>query len=94
MNSVGLVLSLLFAVCAVGIVLGILVPERRIPALLAWAGSIAALLALYASGNVLISGGEFHHSLWTIPSIGTLTILLDRVSALVSEFTSRQQCVQ
>jgi len=81
MNSVGLVLSLLFAVCAVGIVLGILVPERRIPALLAWAGSIAALLALYASGNVLISGGEFHHSLWTIPSIGTLAILLDRVSA-------------
>jgi len=81
MNSVGLVLSLLFAVCAVGIVLGILVPERRIPALLAWAGSIAALLALYALGNVLISGAEFHHSLWSIPSVGTLTILLDRVSA-------------
>ncbi len=81
MNLVGLVLSLLFAVCAAGIILGILVPERRIPAILAWAGSIAALLALYASGNVLVSGGEFRHSLWTIPSIGTLTILLDRVSA-------------
>lgn len=81
MSPVGLVLSLLFAVCAAGVILGILVPERRIPAVLAWAGSIAALLALYASGSALISGAEFHHSLWTIPSIGALSILLDRVSA-------------
>lgn len=81
MSPVGLVLSLLFAVCAAGVSLGILVPERRIPAVLAWAGSIAALLALYASGSALVSGAEFHHSLWTIPSIGTLSILLDRVSA-------------
>ncbi len=81
MNPVGLVLSLLFVVCAAGIILGILVPEKRIPVLLAWAGSIAALLALYAAGAVLVSGGEFHQSLWTIPSIGTLTILLNPVSA-------------
>jgi len=81
MNPVGLALSLLFAVCAAGIIVGILVPEKRVPAILAWAGSIAAVLVLYASGSVLISGGEFHHALWTIPSIGTLTILLDRVSA-------------
>jgi len=39
------------------------------------------MLALWASAAVLASGGEFRHSLWTIPSIGTLTVLLDRVSA-------------
>jgi hydrogenase-4 component B len=48
---------------------------------LAWIGSLAALLALWASGAVLASGDEFRHSLWSIPSVGTLTVLLDRVSA-------------
>ncbi len=81
MNSVGLVLSLLFAVCAAGIVLGILLPEKHVPAVLAWSGSIAALLALYAAGYVLIYGGVFHFSCWTIPTLGTITILLDRVAA-------------
>ncbi len=81
MNPVGPVLSLLFAVCAAGIILGIFVPERRIPTVVAWAGSIPALLGMYASGVVLASGNQFHHALWSIPSIGALTILLDRVSA-------------
>ena len=81
MNAVGLVLALFFLVCGVGIVLGTIVPERRVPAVLAWIGSFAALLAVWASGLVLASGGEFRHSLWTIPTIGTFTILLDGVSA-------------
>ncbi len=81
MNSVGVALALLFTVCVVGIVIGAAVPEKRIPVVLAWAGSIAAVSALWASGVVLVSGGAFRHLLWTIPSIGTLTILLDRVSA-------------
>ena len=81
MNTVGLALTLFFAVCGAGIVLGTIVPERRVPMVLAWIGSLAAVLALWASGSVLASGDEFHHSLWTIPSVGTLTVLLDRVSA-------------
>ncbi len=81
MNSVGLALALLFAACVLGILVGVLVPQRRIPVILTWVGSIAAALALWASGVVLVYGGEFHQTLWTIPSIGTLTILLDRVSA-------------
>ena len=81
MNTVGPVLALFFAVCGAGIVLGTIVPERRVPVVLAWAGSLAAVLALWASGAVLASGDEFRHSLWSIPSIGTLTVLLDRVSA-------------
>jgi hydrogenase-4 component B len=81
MNTVGPVLALFFAVCGAGIVLGTIVPERRVPVVLAWIGSLAALLALWASGAVLASGDEFRHSLWSIPSVGTLTVLLDRVSA-------------
>jgi hydrogenase-4 component B len=81
MSTVGLALALLFVICGAGIVLGTVVPERRVPVVLAWAGSLAAVLALWASGAVLASGDEFRHSLWTIPSIGTLTVLLDRASA-------------
>jgi hydrogenase-4 component B len=81
MNTVGPALALFFAVCGAGIVLGTIVPERRVPVVLAWIGSLAALLALWASGAVLASGDEFRHSLWSIPSVGTLTVLLDRVSA-------------
>ncbi len=81
MNAVGLALTLFFAVCGAGIVLGTVVPETRIPVVLAWSGSFVAVLALWASGTVLISGDVFRHSLWTIPCVGTLTVLLDRVSA-------------
>ncbi|HUN84400.1 MAG TPA: proton-conducting transporter membrane subunit [Terracidiphilus sp.] len=81
MNNVGLALALLFLVCGAGVLLGTIVPEKRVPAVTAWIGSLAAALALWASGTVLASGNEFRHCLWTIPSIGALTILLDRVSA-------------
>lgn len=81
MNTVGLALLLLFLVCAAGIALGLVLPARRVPAVVSWAGSATAVLALWASGTVLISEKEYSHCLWTIPSIGTLSILLDRISA-------------
>jgi hydrogenase-4 component B len=82
MSAVGSLLTLLFALCVAFAALGSIVPERWIPRLLAWVGSLAALLALGASGGVLWAGTPFHGKLWTIPSIGTLTVSLDRVSAL------------
>ena len=81
MNTVGLTLTLVFLLCGIGVVLGMIVPERRVPALLAWFGSAAALSALWAGGIVLSSGARFHHQLWTIHSVGTLTVSLDRLSA-------------
>ena len=78
----GFVLALVFALCGAGALLGIFVPERRNPALVAWAGSLASLLALWVSGHVLGSGAILHGSLWTIRSLGTLTFSLDRLSAL------------
>jgi hydrogenase-4 component B len=80
MTNVGLALILVFGLCGAGAFWGIVIPERRNPLWLAWAGSLAALSALWASGIVLY-GDKFHEKLWTIPSLGTLSVSLDRLSA-------------
>ena len=82
MGANGLLLELIFALCAAGALLGIFVPDRRNPALLAWVGSFTSLLTLWVSGNVLWSGQIFRGELWTIRGLGTLTVSLDRLSAL------------
>ncbi len=82
MSTDGLLLVLVFALCAAGALLGIVVPDRRNPALLAWVGSLAALLTLWAGGNVLWSGQVFQSELWTIRGLGTLSVSLDRLAAL------------
>ena len=82
MGANGLLLELIFALCFAGALAGIFVPDRRNPALLAWAGSLVALLTLWVSGDVLWSGQVFHAELWTIQRLGTLTVSIDRLSAL------------
>jgi hydrogenase-4 component B len=82
MSTDGLLLALVFALCGAGALLGIIIPDRRNPALLAWVGSLASLLTLWVSGNVLWSGQIFQSELWTIRGLGTLTVSLDRLSAL------------
>lgn len=81
MSVTGLAIALAFLFCCAGACIGPLVPERRIPLLLAWAGSLAALAALCASALVLRSGVQFHAHLWTVPSIATLSVSLDKLSA-------------
>ena len=75
-------LALVFAFCGSGALLGMFVSNRRNPALLAWAGSLAALAALGASGIVLWSGDVICAAVWTIRPLGTLTVRVDRLSAL------------
>ena len=82
MSVDGLLLELIFALCAAGALLGTIIPDRRNPALLAWIGSLAALLTFWVSGNVLWTGQAFQGSFWTIRGLGTLTVSLDRLSAL------------
>ena len=81
MSLVELPLILVFVLCGACAVLGMMIPERRNPTLTAVAGSLAAAAALWAGGGVLCGGG-FHGELWTIRSVGTLGIWLDRLSAL------------
>jgi hydrogenase-4 component B len=82
MGADGSLLVLVFALCVAGAFAGTVVPERRIPALLAWVGSLAALAGLWVSADVLHSGRVFHGELWTIQPFGTLAVSLDRLSAL------------
>ncbi len=82
MGTDGSLLALLFALCGAGALAGIVVPERRIPMLLAWVGSLAALAALWGSADVLCTGRVFRGELWTIQPLGTLSVSLDRLSAL------------
>jgi hydrogenase-4 component B len=82
MGAYGLLLELIFALCFAGALAGIVVPDRHNPALLAWVGSLSALLVLWVSGGVLWSGQIFQGELWTIHGWGTLTVSLDRLSAL------------
>ena len=71
-----------FLLCGFGALLGIIVPDRRNPALLAWVGSLASLLLFWFSVQVLCSGQIFRCSLWTINPLGTLLISIDNLSAL------------
>jgi len=82
MTTDGSLLVLVFALCGAGALAGLAVPERRTPAFLAWVGSLAALAMLWVSADVLRSGGVFKSELWTIEPLGTLSVSLDRLSAL------------
>jgi hydrogenase-4 component B len=82
MSADGLMLVLIFSLCGAGALLGMIISDRSNPALLAWVGSLASLLTLWVSGNVLCSGHVFKGELWTIRGLGPLMISLDRLSAL------------
>ena len=79
---VGWSLALIPLLCGAGALVGSIVSERHIPTLLAWCGALAGLLALAGGGSVLWSGTTFSSDLWTIRAVGTLSVSLDRVSAL------------
>ncbi|MGB9475752.1 MAG: hypothetical protein WCE87_11865, partial [Candidatus Udaeobacter sp.] len=82
MNAEGLALAFSFALCGAGALLGIIIPNRWNPALLASTGSLASLPISWVAASTLWSGRIFHAKLWTIRGLGTLMIGIDRVSAL------------
>lgn len=81
MAVIGLAIALVFTICCAGAVAGLVLTERRIPLMLAWCGSLAALATLWASVAAIASGSQFSAKLWTIPSIGTLSVSIDRLAA-------------
>jgi hydrogenase-4 component B len=70
------------ALCGVGVILSLTVEERRIPEIVAWLGSFASIVLLWFSAAALFAGAPFHATLWSISSLATLTLSLDRLSAL------------
>jgi hydrogenase-4 component B len=82
MSGIGLWMAAFFALCGAGIVGAVLIPGRHNPRWLAWVGSVAALVLLGASGQTLFGGNAWGAELWTVPGLTTLTLHVDRMSAL------------
>jgi hydrogenase-4 component B len=75
-------LATVLLTCGAGILLPLVVEDRGIPALVGCLGALASALLLAFSGGSLFAGLPFHATLWTIPSLATLTLSQDRLSAL------------
>ncbi len=82
MTSAHVLLILFFGICGAGVIVASVLSDRRNPAALAWFGALASVVLLWASGQTLITGDAFHANLWRVPGLGTLSLAMDRISAL------------
>jgi hydrogenase-4 component B len=82
MIAMAALLIVILALCLAGVLLPLAVGEHRIAAIVGWLGAFASSGLLWFGGASLFAGASFHSELWTIPSLVTLTLSLDRLSAL------------
>jgi hydrogenase-4 component B len=75
-------LSIFFAMCGVGILLSLAVPARRQANVLTWLGCLAAIALVLAGASGLCGGGTFRQPLWSLTGLATLTLAVDRLSAV------------
>jgi len=75
-------LALFFLLCAAGLVLSAIVPNRVVAFLLAWLGGISSLLLMTAATLQLIAGQDFDTTLWTLYGWGTLSVHVDHLSSI------------
>jgi hydrogenase-4 component B len=75
-------LVLILIICAAGVILPLVLEERLTPSIVGLLGASASVLLLCFSAASLFAGVSFSTTLWTIPSLATLTLSLDRLSAL------------
>jgi len=73
---------LFLLLCAAGVILAATLPGRRNLVALAWIGSLASIVVLLLSGNILLSGHPFQINLWQVFSLGQMLLRIDRLSAL------------
>jgi hydrogenase-4 component B len=81
--SIGTALVIFFALCGAGILAVLLAPEGAQARVLAWAGALAALPLAWAGAAALaglVDAATWH--LWTIPSLGAITLSVDRLAGL------------
>jgi hydrogenase-4 component B len=82
MIAMGALLVIILVLCAAGVILPLVVAEPLTPSIVGWLGASASVLLLWLSGASLFAGVQFGATLWTIPSLATLTLSLDKLSAL------------
>lgn len=71
-----------FAFCCAGALVPFLTAARAVPFLVAAFGSLASLSVLGASAVLLVGDGAFRVELWSVLTLGTLSLGADRLSAL------------
>ncbi len=71
-----------FILCGIGAIAAWLVPARWNAALLATIGSLGALVVSAAGVALLVGGATLHVGLWSVPELGPLRLVADRLSAL------------
>jgi hydrogenase-4 component B len=75
-------IAIFFALCGAGVLLALVVPAARQRNVLAWLGGLAAIALVWASASALLAGVTFNQPLWSLPGLGTLTVKLDKLSAV------------
>jgi hydrogenase-4 component B len=73
---------LFFTLCGAGILLSLMAPASRQGNVLGWLGCLAAITLVLAGANALVVGDTFRQPLWSLPGLATLTLTLDRLSAV------------
>ncbi len=68
--------------CAAGIVASAVVPDRRVPTVIAWIGSAASVVLMGLGLSVVVTGHTMSLALWTIAPSDTLVLAFDRLAGV------------
>ena len=71
-----------FALCALGALSSLATSDRQAPVALAIIATLSSLVLLAGSALILVGDGDLHATLWSVLTLGTLTIKADRLSGL------------
>ena len=75
-------LQIFIAICALGIMLALVLPQRQSPKVIAWCGALAALTLIGSGGCALFASATITKTLWSIPAIGPIIVRIDSLSGL------------
>ena len=82
MIVIGASFAVSLVLCGIGIIASFSLPRGRVPWLLAGFGTLTSLALLISGVAGLLAIGTFRISLWSLPFVGSLTITIDRLSAM------------
>ena len=77
-----LLILIFFALCSAGILISLATSAKSKGTVFAWFGCAAAVFLILAGANALLADKTFQQSLWPLPGLGTLTLNLDKFSAV------------
>jgi hydrogenase-4 component B len=81
-NASGALFLVFFVLCGAGVVTAFVVSEDRNPIVLGIVGTLSSLALVAASALSLGAGDTFHLDLWSVLSLGRMSLSVDRLSAL------------